>query len=433
MEIPLPLTFETRRKVAPAALLCALLLTSGLAAAQTQTQAQAQGSSSSYEVRFSPLAAVGTVGFVAQDLAEAMNDPVDPAGDLRAHVGRALEAFTLAHGRPPASDLDKAIAVVDWVSSKLRHPAFYPEDPGLARLYPLTSSPRYDTFGREPVRILNYTLSFDPADAANWPSPQCTQQNLAAAGMLNVLGMHARLVDVEGHTGLEYYSFTHYKWIWIDATYNEHYVLPDGSPLGVLDLNRLTLYGGIESVRPVKHSYPTATYPVNTYLYARPHGFRQYAPTRNMRIFGGKGWQLSRFDTVVYSPVPPAGYQPLPGEVLNYDRDPASGGWYQWPKTDNPESLDVPLGRVSIFDGITPTEAGITFRLRSYMPYTTRFQIQYGEPSGPWTTIEWIENPSDGPALSAPVVVPWASGTVSVRAVDNVMNVSLPVMLALNP
>ena len=410
----------------PALLLAALL-------ALLPTAAPAQATSSSYEIRFSPMARTGTVGFVAQDLAEARANPADPNGDLQKYLNRALTAFSASRGYAPESELDKVVAVVDWVAATLRHPAFYPEDPGLLRTYPLAASPRYDSFGYEPVRIINYTLSFDPADAAHWPSPQCTQQNLAAAGMLNLLGLHARLVDVEGHTGLEYYSFVYYKWIWVDATYNEHYVLADGTPLGVMELNRLTLYGGIDNVRPVKHGYPTAEHRANTYLYARPHGFRQYAPTRYMRIFSGMGWQLSKFDTVVYSPTPPADYQPLPGEVLNFDRDPASGGWFYWPKTDNPESLDMPLGRVSIFDSITPTEAGIEFTLRSYLPYTTRFQIKYGSHDEPWTTIDVVASPSHAPVLSAPLVVPWGSGTVSVRAVDNVKNVSLPMVLELTP
>lgn len=395
--------------------------------------AHAQSASSSYEISFSPLARIGALGFEAQDLSEAMNDPADPGADLSKVVNRALSAFERSRGRAAASDLDKAVAVTDWVAATLRHPAFYPEDPGLPRLYSDTPSPRYATLGHEPVRIVNYTLSFDPDDAGNWPSPQCTQQNVVVAGMLNVLGLHGRLVDVEGHTGLEFYSFSHHKWIWIDATYNEHYVLPDGTPLGVRDLNRLTLHGGIESVVPVKHGYPTAAFRSNTYLWARPHGFRQYAVTLYMRNFGGKGWQLSKFDTVVYSPAPPASYRPLPGEVLNFDQDPQSGGWYVWPKTNDAESLDYPLDRVAIFDGVTPTAAGLVFTLRSYLPYTARFQIRYGDPAQPWTTIEVVPGPSSRPVLSSPVTVPWGSGTVSVRAVDNVRNVTLPLVLELKP
>jgi hypothetical protein len=395
--------------------------------------ARAQSASHSYAISFSPLARAGALGFEAQDLSEAMNDPADPGADLQKVVNRALSAFAHSRGRAAASDLDKAVAVADWVAATLRHPAFHPEDPGLPRVYPDTPSPRYETLGHEPVRIVNHTLSFDPDDAANWPSPQCTQQNIVVAGMLNVLGLHARLVDVEGHTGLEFYSFSHHKWIWVDATYNEHYVLPDGTPLGVRDLNRLTLHGGIESVVPVKHGYPTAAFRSNTYLWARPHGFRQYAVTLYMRIFGGKGWQLSRFDTVVYSPTPPASYRPLPGEILNFDRDPQSGGWYRWPRTVDPESLDYPLDRVAIFDGVTPTAAGVVFTLRSYLPYTARFQIRYGDPAQPWSTTEAVPSPSSRPVLSAPVTVPWGNGTVSVRAVDNVRNVTLPLVLDLTP
>lgn len=395
--------------------------------------AQEQAPKSSYEVTFSPLARTGAMGFLAQDLAAARNDPADPNADLTTYVVRALEAFAQTRGRAPEQELDKVVAVVDWVASTLRHPAFYPEDPDLPRVYPVVSSPHYGSLGNEPVRIINYTLQFDPVQAQNWPSPQCTQQNLAAAGMLNVLGLHARLVDVEGHTGLEYYSFVHYKWIWVDATFNEHYVDAHGVPLGVIELNRLTLDGGIEQVRAVKHGYPSAEFAINTYLRRQPHGFRQYAVMRNMRIFGGKGWQLSKFDTVVYSPVPPPTYQPLPGEKLNFESDPASGGWYFWPKTDNPEALDFPLGRVAIFDGVEPTDAGLSVVLRSFLPYTTRFQIRFGDAQQPWMTVAPVASPSSEPVLSAPIVVPWGSGVVSIRAVDNIRNVSLPLVLQLSP
>lgn len=422
--------FHVRPRCRGGRLAIAALLLTGLLPA---LQAQEAVPKSSYEITFSPLARTGAMGFTAQDLAEARNDPADPNADLPTYVVRALEAFAQTRGRAPEQELDKVVAVVDWVASTLRHPAFYPEDPGLPRVYPVDLSPRYASLGHEPVRIINYTLQFDPAQADSWPSPQCTQQNLAAAGMLNVLGLHARLVDVEGHTGLEYYSFVHYKWIWVDATFNEHYVDARGVPLGVIELNRLTLDGGIEQVRAVKHGYPGAEFAINTYLRQQPHGFRQYAVTRNMRIFGGKGWQLSKFDTVVYSPVPPPTYQPLPGEKLNFESDPASGGWYFWPKTDNPEALDFPLGRVAIFDGVEPTDAGLSVVLRSFLPYTTRFQIRFGDAQQPWMTVAPVASPSSEPVLSAPIVLPWGSGVVSIRAVDNIRNVSLPLVLQLSP
>jgi hypothetical protein len=88
---------------------------------------------------------------------------------------------------------------------------------------------------------------------------------------------------------------------------------------------------------------------------------------------------------------------------------------------------------VAIFDGVTPTAAGLVFTLRSYLPYTARFQIRYGDPAQPWTTIEVVPGPSSRPVLSSPVTVPWGSGTVSVRAVDNVRNVTLPLVLELKP
>src|SRR6185437_15296706 len=290
----------------------------------------------------------GVLPFKAQDLSIAKNDPMDWGNDLKYYRACVLWQFMSKNGgRMPSDDLETAVAVVDFVSLYMRHPAFYPENPYLPRTYSIISNPKYDTIYGEAVRLLNFTLSHDPNDATNWPSPQCTQQNQAAAGLMNVFGLHARLCDVEGHTSLEYYSFKYHKWIWCDSTFNEHYVLPqpDGSrlPLGARDLNRLTLNGGIESVEVVKHGYPSATYPENTYLKLHPHGFRQYAPTLYMRNFDGQGLYLSRFDTMVYSPTPPSSYVPLPGEMINFDRSPDSGGWFFWPKTSLPGTIDIPL------------------------------------------------------------------------------------------
>ncbi|MBI3154571.1 MAG: hypothetical protein HYZ20_04110 [Burkholderiales bacterium] len=390
-----------------------------------------QSASASFAIRYSPLARTGALGFIAQDLAAARDDMTDPQRDLQTYVARALDQFHRKNGRHPQGDLELAVAVVDWVATVMRHPAFYPEDPGLPRLYPQAPSTRYDTFVGEAVRILNYTLAFDPADTANWPSPLCTQQNFAAAGMLNVLGLHARLVEVEGHTGLEYYSFAHYKWIWADATYNEHYESARGEPLGVLELNRLTLHGGIEKVRAIKHGYPTADFRSNTFLQSSPHGFRQYAAMLYMNNFAGNGRHLNKFHTVVYSPEPPAGYRPLPGEILNFDRLVDSGGWFQWPKTDNPESLDTPIGRLAVFDGLIPGVVGVSFRLRCYLPYTQRFEARMDD--GPWTAVENLALAENGPILSAPIVAPWNGGRVAVRAVDNVGNATLPILIDMKP
>lgn len=389
------------------------------------------GQGAAYEIRFSPLVRHGALGFVAQDLSVARNDPADPNGDLGTYVQRALQSFAAKRGHMPETELDRVVAMADWIADNMRHPAFYPEDPDLPRLYATQPHARYGTLANEPVRLLNFTLAHDPEIAATWPAPQCTQQHFALAGLLNYLGLHARLVEVEGHTGLEYYSFELYKWIWLDATHNEHYIDENGASLGVIELNQRTLFGGIERVRPVKHGYPTERYPFYTYLRSRPHGFRQYAAMRYMNIFGGKGSQLSLYDTVVYSPVPPPTYQPLPGEVLNFDRLPEYPGWYEWPKTDSAESLDVPLGRVSIFEGLEPTEAGLALRLRSYLPFTQRFQLNLKDRSAHWETVQTITKAANGATTSDPIVIPWGSGAVQIRAVDNVHNVSLPVALTL--
>jgi hypothetical protein len=83
----------------------------------------AQSANASYSIRYSPLARSGALGFVAQNLAIARTDPADPDRNLQIYVGRALARFRERNGRDPANDVERAMAVVDWVATVMRHPA----------------------------------------------------------------------------------------------------------------------------------------------------------------------------------------------------------------------------------------------------------------------------------------------------------------------
>ncbi|HWX03207.1 hypothetical protein [Collimonas sp.] len=362
---------------------------------------------------------------VAQDLSIARSDPTN---DFSVYKAAVFQQWTSKHGRTPTGDFEIAQAVVDWIASNLRHPAFWPEDPSLPRFYAqYTGDPMYATLADEPLRILNYTMSHDPNNAKTWPSPLCTYQNEAAAGILNYLGLHARLVDVEGHTGLEYFSPTFHKWIWMDSTFNEHYLqtLSNGTtvPLGVRELNALTLAGQLSTVSAVKHGVPSAKFPVNTYIIAHPHGFREYAVTTNMNLFAGAGKNRQRWDTFVFSPEPPATYVRLPGEVIHFDQQASSNGFYYWPIVDSSRLLDYPLDSIAI---ATPPVAnganGLTVKIISFLPYTTSFDVSRTVSGGAWTQQQQISQPSNLPATSQEIRLDWGSGTWQLRGRDAVGN-----------
>ena len=366
--------------------------------------------------------------FMAQDLSVARHDPSDPNGDMAVHAWYVLKQFRdKHHGRSPQTDLEYAVAVTDWVSSNLRHPAFYPEDPYAPRFYHrMTEDPKYLTLNWEPVRIINYTLKFNPDDPVNWPSPQCTEQNFAAAGLLNYFGLHARMVDVEGHSGLEYYSFQYHKWVWCDSTFNEHYTFVGGDiPLGVIELNELTLQGLTHQVSVVKHGYPTSAYSENTYILRCPHGFRQYATTLYMNLFNKQGAGMRRTDIVVYSPDPPSTYTPLPDEVTHYEESRDSGGWYYWSETNDAGSVDIPLDALSISGPISwdLVTRRAFLSVTSYLPYTSRFE-QWSEASRTWITVARVAVPASRAQTSPQLTFALGYGTYTVRlrAVDNVGN-----------
>jgi len=390
----------------------------GGGSSEIQTDSLPQGT---YKILKSSEIPAGLLDYRGQDLWVARKDP---SGVLKFAYEGAITQYKVKHGHEPLDDLEIAAAICDWVAFNLRHPFFYPENPYLPRFYAHQyPDPIYNNFKHDPVKIISYTLSFDPNDGVNWPSPQCTQQNIAAAGIMNYAGLHARLCHVAGHDGLEYFSWKFQRWIWCDSTFNEHFLLsyPDGSsrPLGAMELQNLTLFGGIQNVQTVKHGYPNETY---KYLVAFPHGFRRYAVWTNTNILNGGGSKLTRSDMVVSCLPIPDTYQPAPGELVELEKDPnTSSAFTLWSRTIDPLLIDFPLDAITVGNIITPRTNVLEINLRTLLPYATRFEVQYGTGT-PWQTLEIISTPIATGRTSSIISLPWNSGVVSFRAQDNAGN-----------
>lgn len=377
--------------------------------------ARAQRNWPSFDVIQQTPVPVGLVPFQAQDLVFARREPT---AIMPVYAWQVREQFREKYGRDPVTDLEIASAIVDWVSTKLRHPFFYPDDPYQPRFYQnLAGDPAYATMVLDPVRILDFTMAFDPDDPVTWPSPLCSYQNAAAAGLLNYFGLHARLVDVDGHTSLEYFSFSEHRWIWMDATFNEHFITvqPGGAevPLGVKELHALAIAGQSSTALPVKHGYPSARWPDYTYLGARPDGFLRYAPTTYMRNYDGGGAALRRYHTVAYVPPLPPGLDPLPED----------GGWLYWPRVFDGALLDYPVDGIALDASPTWDPVSYIMVVRSYLPFTTAFEL-FDASSQTWVTRQSIAVPTSDSTTSEPIRVWWGSGLVRARARDGRGNVT---------
>ena len=373
----------------------------------------------------------GVRDFDGQNLLAAREEST---GVLKAAYDGAIAGYTERHGRSPQDDLEIAAAICDWVALNLRHPYFYPEDPSLPRTYRPNFDPTYNNFYWDPVEIIRYTLSFDTNDAENWPSPFCTHQNFAAAGIMNFAGLHARVCTVENHDGLEYFSWKYQKWIWCDSTFNEHFLFPhmDGTlePLGAKELQELTLFGGLERVVTVKHGHPDGTYPQYNYLDVSPHGFRRYAPIFYMNTLNGEGRSLRRVDVISSCLPVPATYVATDNEVVELELD-SSSVFSLLPRVQDPRLLDVPIDALTFGDVVSPQKNALMFNLRTWLPHACRFESRHGD-GALWQTIEMLSDPISTARTSCKLVLPWTAGVVSFRAVDCVGNTSKTFTLLLS-
>jgi hypothetical protein len=355
--------------------------------------------------------------FVPENLA-LLREPGHPAQGMAASLAKAVQRFESIRHRSPKDDLELAWAITDWVAATLLHPSFYPSYEAEEKTYP----PVPDVFlKRDPPaqEILAHILKFDPKDTKHWPSPYCHHQNMVAGALMNLAGLHAQRVTVQGHTGLQFFSWSYGKWIWCEATFNEHYLLvtPNQAPipLGVMDLHNLTLSRRLDSVRVVKHGYPD-----QTYLNLLPEGFRRYIKYNTPSFFS--------FDSLAPE---------VPELVMVALDAPLQSGRDRWtpsaveeffpqafldaPVTHDPLIAHQKLDAIGLVGAITRVGGGVRFTLRTLLPYTSTFEIAHGR-SGAWIPFKIIERPGYMPVEALDIQLGWGAGTVRFRAVDTVGN-----------
>lgn len=344
-----------------------------------------------------------------------------------------VESTTDSTGKLQPRDLERARAIVDVVSKHLADPCFHPENPSLPRLFQASEQYATASVAKNPITIIQLATASSPTNS-QYPGVLCTWQNIAAAGIMNHIGLHARLIDVEGHTGLEYFSYEFGKWVWMDATFNEHYVRTSApnTPLGVSELNELTLSNQISLVQAVKHGVPSGQYANGKYITSFPRGFLQFAPTMFMSFYAN-GMKISRLDTYVYQPVLP-----------EFSNSNLTGGWLVWPKTTNRTNLDYPVDRLSATiyprTGEPNTDATqnqfVRVKFVSMLPYTTKLQARTPTDSS-WRDIHGFTVPSTHPAAITLDFGFWYWGSsnenIRVRAVDAAGNATKEVSFRLRP
>lgn len=385
--------------------------------------------------------------YYGQDLAVAQRDPW-----LKWAAEEALKRFEVRQGRRAQSMHDKAVAVVDWIANTVRHPHFWPEDPAAPRqLYPDVA---FSRLNRDPARIIALAIEW-----RDFRGPLCTEQNFAAAGVMNYLGLHARLVSVQGHDGLEYFNFDLGKWVWTEATFNEHYVLKDVAavqPLGASELHELTLRQQIGRVRAVKHSVPSGRYPGGTYLSVNPNGFRQFAVTLYMNNLNGQGVHAGVLDTTVLVPTLPPNFPLLPDDQVPLLSNPANCrnpqhpdckwgvAWTLWPQLDVLSRMAPRLDQLQV--AVLPREGGpqststlnqkLVMDVETALPYTTEIQYRLGNLAA-WQSLSRIAQPGAlGAKAHVEMPLPAVGGSaqqLQLRAIDNVGNATRAVTLQLRP
>lgn len=353
----------------------------------------------------------------------------NPANRLDKHIRAALSRYSSHFKKQPGDDLEMAVAITDWVAATMLHPSFYPSFDSPDKIYAPTPHPFFMT-NPSAVEQLEFVLKFDPADAKNWPSPFCDHQNTVAAAMLNYLGIHAQKVNVSDHSGLQFYSRQLHKWIWCEATFNEHYILeePDGSivPLGVKDLHRLTVSGDLDQVRVVKHGYPTVTY-----LDIQPDGFKRYMTFNVTWPFTKAGHPEDIPVWVMVSDGPPLKRADEKWSPLAQVPFIIPSAWLDAPTCHDPELNDTELDALGLIGPIRHLDDGVEFSLRSLLPFTEFFEMS-SSMNNRWIPFQHKGRPTALPTDSTPIHLTWPAGTVRIRAVDTVGNRTQEFIIALS-
>ena len=361
--------------------------------------------------------------YIPEDLGPLVHLTTPVAKKMRAYAETALEAYTRKHGHVPVDDLQVAVAMADWVAVTMKHPSYYPVDPALPRYNPLHDA-NYNSISPDPLKMLEYTLRFDPADAENWPSPQCGHQNRVVIGLLNSMGIHGRLVALQLHTGLEFFSFRLHKWVYIDATHNEHYVLHDpeggpGMPLNASEIHALTLARRLGAVDVVKHGYPGKDI---VYLALQPQGFLRFAVPMFMKQYGAAGRAVGGNENYIMVSedwLKPGVDQFWSPEDPNHEKtEPA---WFALSGVRDSSLVNAALDSLGTVSAVVSDGTGVHFRLRSGLPYTAAFE-RYIPGSKAWVSEQSVPESRPTPTESLPIDLLPGTGTVRFRAVDDAGN-----------
>lgn len=322
------------------------------------------------------------------------------------------------------------MAITDWVAATMLHPSFYPSFGAKEKYYPNAPSAFLMTYPSA-IDTLEYILKFNPRDRKQWPSPYCDHQNNVVGGLLSLAGLYSQTVGVSGHTGLQFFSWDYGKWIWCEATFNEHYLLVEPGrqplPLGVMDLHNLTNSKQLDKVRVVKHGYPDTVY-----LNTAPDGFRRFV-TYQTPWFSTKTalpaevprWAVVSLDPPLTSAtdkwVPGASPGALvPPDILNAGM------------VHDPSASYQKLDAIGLSSPIAKLDEGIRFSLRTLLPYTASFEITRGL-GDQWIPMEATPKPGFLPAETRPITLTWDSGLVRIRAVDTFGNHSQEFIIRMTP
>lgn len=264
----------------------------------------------------------------------------------------------LAAAGNPTNDLRQASALCNWiVNETMHHPYFHPE------FKRRVHDPIYDTMAHDPVAILEYTEKFLPPKPDTWPSPECTMQADVFVGLMNTLGYHGRVHNIQGHVAAEYFSPSLRKWVHVDTSFNDIYEQSGrpGVPLSALEARDLCLAGKESSLVPVK----CGPGPKN-YIQLYPKGFAVlYAPLM---------WEAN-FDQKSKT-------NPKPNMIVFGDSDIAF--FKPYPKTTRREDIEFPLGLVRVTKA---TEKGnmAEIELENCIPHLDHYERQTD--NGAWTAL----------------------------------------------
>lgn len=212
-----------------------------------------------------------------------MLDDLDPAFDL--DLARALERYRALHGREAKTLFEKVQAAADYVSNMAKHPYRH----NLGNEY---SDPRAWEYKDLPGKLAELSRENQQWNGVEWvpaagktlndvPAIECSFQDLILGGLVNALGAQWMLVGITYHDAFAYYDNELGKWVYIEATFNEHYrsaqsTLDDYVPLSPRELREMNLAGD-NSMVPVRAPYQPERieleYSLYPYAEMHPLGF----------------------------------------------------------------------------------------------------------------------------------------------------------------